>query len=159
VKPSREAIEDFLFQEAALLDEWRLDEWLKLFLPDAVYLIPSLDQPDASPQDSLYLIMDNMIRLGSRVHQLSGRSMWAESPPSRTRRLVANVRILSATQDDVRVGANFAVYRMRHKAVDVYVGRYEHVLARAGDSFMFKERKAILDLESLNPHGKVSILL
>ena len=32
----REEVEDFLYQEAALLDEWRLDEWLALLpqMPD-----------------------------------------------------------------------------------------------------------------------------
>jgi p-cumate 2,3-dioxygenase beta subunit len=156
---SRAAVEDFLFYEASLLDEWRLDEWLKLFRDDASYLIPALDSPDASPQDSLYLVNDNMARLRSRVNQFTGRSMWAENPLSRTRRCVANVRVLSADQAMVRITANFAVYRMRHREVHTYVGRYEHLLEPVAGGFLFRERKSILDLESLNPHGKVSIIL
>src|SRR5262245_8029084 len=36
------AVAQFLYDEAALLDEWRLDEWLALFHPEAArYLIPS----------------------------------------------------------------------------------------------------------------------
>ncbi len=36
------AVAQFLYDEAALLDEWRLDEWLALFDRDtAEYLIPS----------------------------------------------------------------------------------------------------------------------
>ena len=31
---SRAEIEDFLFAEADLLDEWRLPEWLELFTED-----------------------------------------------------------------------------------------------------------------------------
>ena len=32
---SRADYEDFLYREAALLDEWRLEEWLSLFTPDS----------------------------------------------------------------------------------------------------------------------------
>ena len=32
---SRAEVEDFLYHEAALLDEWRLDEWLALLTDDA----------------------------------------------------------------------------------------------------------------------------
>ena len=37
------AVAQFLYDEAALLDEWRLDEWLALCHPQAArYLIPVL---------------------------------------------------------------------------------------------------------------------
>jgi p-cumate 2,3-dioxygenase beta subunit len=152
-------VEDFLFTEARLLDNWKLEEWLKLFLPEATYCVPSLDMPDLSPQDSLYLVMDDMKRLTSRVHQYSGRSMWVENPLSRTRRLISNTQILSSNGPEFEVTANFVVHRMRGGNIDSYIGRYEHVLVRTDAGLRFRARKAILDLESLKPHGKVSILL
>ncbi|MDT7663767.1 MAG: p-cumate 2,3-dioxygenase subunit beta, partial [Pseudonocardiales bacterium] len=33
---ARIEVEDFLYREAALLDEWRLEEWLDLFTLDCV---------------------------------------------------------------------------------------------------------------------------
>ena len=42
-------VEEFLVEEAALLDEWRLDEWLALFTEDATYVVPSTDLPDGDP--------------------------------------------------------------------------------------------------------------
>lgn len=153
------SIELFLFKEAELLDSWQLEEWLKLFRPDATYLVPALDEPNKGPQDSLYLVQDNMVRLGTRVNQMLGRSMWAENPPSRTRRLVSNLQIQSEGKDAIDIIANFAVYRFRHGAMDTYVGRYNHKLVPVGDGFQFAVRKATLDLETLNPHGKVSIIL
>ena len=44
---SRAEIEDFLFHEADLLDNWRLDEWLSLMTEDAAYFVPPNDRPDA----------------------------------------------------------------------------------------------------------------
>ena len=40
---ARTDIEDFLFAEAELLDEWRLPEWLELFTDDAIYYVPAID--------------------------------------------------------------------------------------------------------------------
>ena len=156
---SRIAVEDFLIAETALLDELKLTEWLSLFLPEAQYLIPSLDRPESSPRESLYLVADDIRRLKSRVQQFQGRAMWVENPPSRTRHMLSNVRIVEATPDHIHVSANFVVYRIRGDVVDPYVGHYEHLLVPEDGSFRFKLRKAVLDLEALRPFGKISIIL
>ena len=156
---SRAQIEDFLYHEAALLDAWRLEEWMELLTDDIVYEVPSTDLPDGDPETTLFLIADNALRLRSRVEQLLGKHAWAENPPSRTRRLISNVRISGAEGDTVHITANFVVYRMRYELVDTYVGRYEYTLVRQDGAFKIRKRKAILDLEVLRPHGKVSIIL
>ena len=46
---TRQTIEDFLYEEAALLDEWRLDEWLELLTDDVTYEVPSTDTPEGDP--------------------------------------------------------------------------------------------------------------
>jgi len=155
----RAEVEDFLYAEAALLDEWRLDEWLALFTPDATYDVPSTDEPEGEPGSTLFLISDDAARLRSRVEQLSGKTTWSESPRSRTRRIIGNVRLREVSGDAVSVTSNFAVYRMRSDRVATYVGRYEHGLVRAGDTFRIRRRRAILDLESLRDVGKISFIL
>ena len=156
---SRAQIEDFLYHEAALLDAWRLDEWLTLLTDDIVYEVPSTDIPDGDPQTTLFLVADNALRLRSRVEQLSGKHAWAENPPSRTRRMISNVRILGVEGDTIYITANFVVYRLRYELMDTYVGRYEYTLVQQGGELKIRKRKAILDLEVLRPHGKVSIIL
>jgi p-cumate 2,3-dioxygenase beta subunit len=155
----RQEIEDFLFAEAALLDEWRLQEWLQLLTDDATYYIPPTDLPDADSRNTLFIIADDAARIRSRVKQLLGKSAWAENPPSRTRRIIGNVRILEQQGDMIRVTANFAVYRMRFELVDTYIGRYEYTLVNRNGQLKIRERKAILDLEALRPHGKISFIL
>jgi p-cumate 2,3-dioxygenase beta subunit len=156
---TREQIEDFLYAEAALLDEWRLQEWLELLTEDVTYSVPATDVPDGDAKDTLFLIADDALRVRSRVKQLLGKSAWAENPHSRTRRLISNVRIREANGETVRVTANFIVYRMRLDQVDTYVGRYEYTLVQQEGQLKIRERKAILDLEALRPQGKVSIIL
>lgn len=157
---SRIEVEDFLYEEAALLDEWRLEEWLELLTPDAHCLVPSLDIPgDADPGMVLYLVADDRERIRSRVKQLLGKFARAERPRSRTRRMIGNVQIVARDAAGLRVKANFMVHRARLEKVDTFVGKYEYRLLLHEGRLKIDERKAILDLDSLRPHGALSIIL
>jgi p-cumate 2,3-dioxygenase subunit beta len=154
------AAEHFLYREADLLDEWRLHEWLEFFHPAGHYLVPAPDRPDGDPSRDLFLIQDDRFLLEQRVNSLLTRAAHAEYPHSRTRRLITNVRVRSHSSKSTCVTANFAVFRIRSGTVDTYVGQYRHQLV-ADDQlgFRFITRKAVLDLDVLRPHGKVSIIL
>jgi len=115
--------------------------------------------PDADHRDTLFLIADDRRTLASRVRQLLSGTTWAENPRSRTRRLITNVRLLAVEGGKARVTANFAVWRFQREQSDVYVGQYRHVLVRGPSGLLFRERRAVLDLETLRPHGKLSFIL
>ena len=151
-------VEEFLHAEAALLDEWRLNDWLGLLGPAARYEVPSTTNPDGRPATSLMLISDSRSMIDARVKRLNSRKAHREFPWSRTRRIVGNVRILNAVGDEVHATANFAVYRSR-RTTQVYVGRYLYVLGRVGDGFEIRFRRAELDSETLDDHGTLSIIL
>lgn len=157
--PSRSEVEDLLYSEAALLDEWRLEEWLELLTEDAIYQVPPTDVREGDARNTLFIIADDAMRIRSRVKQLLGKAAWAENPHSRTRRMISNVRVLGAEGENILVSANFAVHRMRYESVDTYIGHYEYKLIRAGKLLKIKERRAILDNEALRPHGKISFIL
>ena len=153
-------VERFIYWEADLLDDWRLDEWLMLFLEDATYEVPATDTPDGNSATHLFIIADTLPVLRGRVERLKSVHAYAESPRARTRRFVSNVRLLSATGDELVAAANFMVARMKHGETDTFIGRYEYTLRRQNDgSFRFRRRRAILDLEALRPAGKISFIL
>lgn len=152
-------IEEFLFHEAALLDDWRLQDWLALLTDDAQYLVPSLDSRHADPRDTLFLIADDRKNLESRVRQLLSGATWSENPRSRTRRLVSNVRVLDSSNDETHATANFAVWRFQMDQTDAYVGRYMLTLVRGPNGPMTRLRRVELDHETLRPHGKLSFIL
>ena len=156
---TRTDVEDFFYHEAALLDEWRLEEWLDLFTIDCVYEIPAPDRPDDDPAMSFSLIHDHRPMLEQRVIRLTKPTAHAEFPHSRTRHLVTNVRILGSQDDELKVAANFAVFRMRNGVEVTYVGRYEYLLTASAEGIKIRHRKVILDQEVLDPHGKISIIL
>ncbi len=122
---TRGEIEDFLYHEAALLDAWRLDEWLALLTADARYLVPSNDRPDADPANTLFTIADDIDRIRGRVTRLKDKSAHAEYPPSRTRRLIGNVRVVERNAKELRVESNFVIHRFRrNESIREYVGHY-----------------------------------
>jgi p-cumate 2,3-dioxygenase beta subunit len=69
-----------------------------------------------------------------RVNSLLTRATQAEYRHSRTRRLIANVRVSQRVSGQLNVGAKFAVYRVRSGVMDTYLGHYWHILVRDADS-------------------------
>ena len=154
----RAVVEEFLYQEAALLDAWRLDEWLALFTADGRYLVPTTDLPDGDPRKDLVFIDDDMVRLRARVERLKSRHGHREYPSSRTRRFISNIRI-NVEDDAIVVTSSFLVYRFRMGESSPYVGWYEHRLKQIDGELKIQHRKAVLDQEALSEHGAVSIIL
>jgi len=157
---TRQEVEDFLFLEAQLLDEWRLDEWQALLDDDASYLVPSNDQPTSEPGTTLFLIADDRTRLDERLLRIKSADCHAEFPHSRTCRMISNVRIDGIDGDLVRVAANFTCHRFRrHGRAYAFIGCYRYILRRGKNSFSIKEKKVILASEELGQLGSVSFVL
>jgi p-cumate 2,3-dioxygenase subunit beta len=155
---TRQQVEDFMYMEAHLLDEWRLAEWFELMTEDARYEVPATDVRGGH-LDTLSIISDDAARLRQRVEQLLGNAMWCENPRSRTHRLIGNVRIRSEENGKLDVIANFVIHRFGNGRSDAFVGKYEYELVRTGDSFRIRRRTVLLDHESLVEHAKISIIL
>ena len=157
---SRADIEDFLFAEADLLDEWRLPEWLELFTDDAIYYVPSTDvAADASPDKSLFYVADDRFRLSERVKRLMKRTAHAEFPHSRTRHLVSNVRIRKRSDDEIEVGSAFITYRTKDSVTDTYFGSNRYRLVADNGTLRIREKRCLLDSDGLRSQGRVSIIL
>jgi p-cumate 2,3-dioxygenase subunit beta len=156
---ARAEVEDFLYREAALLDAWRLDDWLALFTAEASYVIPSNDTPGGDPDRDLMIVDDDRERIAARVERLKSRHAHREYPASRTRHQVTNVIVEASGEAEARVSAAFTVWRFRNDRSDWYVGRYDYVLVRADGGFRIRSKRATLDMTSLVPAGSVSIIL
>ena len=157
---TRAEVEDFFYLEAALLDDWDLDGWMNLLAEDARYLVPPNDVPDGDPDTTLFTFADDIDRIRGRVKRLKSPDAHAEYPPSRTRRLITNVRILEQDENIVVATANFSVHRFRRGGKGgAYVGKYVYRLNVGPDGFRLAERRVILDAEELGALGAVSFIL
>jgi p-cumate 2,3-dioxygenase subunit beta len=157
---TRLEFEDWLFQEAALLDDWRLVEWRELFTDDCRYLVPSMTgDPYASPEQTLYLIADDGHHLTERVKRLGKKTAHAEYPHSITQRVISNVRIVGVEAGEMAVNCNFITHRHSQGITDTYFGRHEYKFVQPAEAVLAREKRSILAIGALRPHGKLSIIL
>ena len=157
---TRAEVEDFLYHEAALLDDWKLNEWQALLTDDAAYYVPPNDQLESDHRTTLFLVADDRERIRQRIIRVQDPNCHAEFPKSRTRRMIGNVRILDVEGDLISVAANFVCYRFRrYERIREYVGSYRYELRRVGDTFRIKERRVLIDAHELGTLGSVSFIL
>ena len=156
-------IEQFLYYEAALLDAWRLDDWLALMDPQARYRVPVPGSQDDDARLTLQVIHDDYQLLAGRVTRLKSKHAHAESPKSHTRRLVTNVRAERTESGELLAFSNFYVLRNRLGALDHFVGSYRHLLVEQGvdaaTPYLIRDRLTRLDHDLVEAGGIVSIIL
>lgn len=165
-------VQQFLYAEAELLDQHRYDEWIELFSEDVHYWAPTRmtrtnrerDREVAALGESAFFEDDRYYLLG-RVRRLTSGVSWSEEPPSRTRRLITNVRITErADSETLDVVSNFYVYRSRlERHQDWFVGERFDVLRPADESatgypYEIADRKIVLEQSTLLAPS-ISILL
>jgi p-cumate 2,3-dioxygenase beta subunit len=160
---TREQIEEFLYHEAELIDDWRLPEWSELYTVDAQYDVTSLDSDDplnSSSRNSLFLLADDKDRLTSRAKRLMKKSAHAEYPHSKVRHIIGNVRVGPDADGEIKVKANFVVYRTKEDKTSQYMGQMHYTLvAHEAGGFRIKRKRCVLDLNSLADQGRLTIIL
>ena len=156
----RAEIEEFLYHEAELLDDWELEQWRDLFTPDCRYLVPATDNPDGDPDRDLALIDDDAEGIRGRVQRL--RSTWAhiENPRSTTTRFVSNVRVRPGTGEEITARCAVQVHRSRLAGTTSYVADVYYVLRRTPEGLRIASKRAVLGHSTLRDVGGVlSIIL
>ena len=151
-------VEQLLYREARLLDDWNLDEWLTLYTEDARYVVPTTDLPEGDPASDLVFIDDDYTRMAARVVRLQSRHAHREYPWSRTRRFIGNVMVTGVGGGEIEATASVVVWRFRAGESSPYVGRYDVRMRRVEGQLMLCHKRAILDLEELSDHGALSII-
>jgi p-cumate 2,3-dioxygenase beta subunit len=155
-------VESFVYQEAALLDAWRLKDWLALFTDDGRYEIAPTGDPEAATlaaSEALFLVADDRARLEQRVIRLLKPSAHAEYPHSRVRHLYSNVRVTAQRGELVEAAVNFVAFRNKRGITATYMGEQLWRLLRHADGFRIQLKRCVLDLDALVPQGKVSLIL
>lgn len=153
-------VEELLYQEADLIDQWKLDEWLGMFTEDARYFVPpsDVDGDTANPETSLFYILDDSVRLRERVVRLKKIGAHSEHPRSKVRHLVTNVRV-RVEGDIIHARSSFIVSRAKDVTHDLFIGHYLHELVDQDGALQIAKKTCVLDMEALRPHARISIIL
>lgn len=110
-------VSQFLAREAKLLDERRFEEWIAMVDDQIVYEV-SHRQAMMEYQDEFtagaFRLRDDMPNLRARVDRLSSGYAWAETPPSRTLRVVGSILVTATDEPDiVESDSALLIYRQR----------------------------------------------
>ena len=155
----RARIEDFLYLEADLLDDWRIEEWFALFAEGATYEVPPTGEAEENdPATSLFYIADDYVRLRERVVRLTKSEAHSEFPRSRQRHMISNVRITGMTGTVADVCCNFVTYRAKRGVVDTYYGKHVYRIDCGSNPFRIRAKRSTLGMDMLYP-GKLTIII
>ena len=157
---SRAEYEDFLFEEAAMLDHRRFDEWFVLFTDDAVYEVPQAGVEDnANSATDLFYIADDHAKLRFRVARMQKTANHSEFPASVCSRSITNVRVTGNDERGVHVECRFITYRSKNEATDLYCGHHQYILRHEEGVLKIASKRTFIDMNSLRQQGKVTIFI
>jgi len=147
-------LEDFLWNEADLLDEHQYEKWLDLFTEDASYWMPirrnvatqEIGTELTTEGADLSWYSDDKATLQQRVTQIRTGQHWADEPRSRVSHFVSNVRVLADDGKEVKVGCRFLFYRNRHSSEEsTFIGKRVDTLRRVDGAWKIARREIYLD--------------
>ena len=148
-------VEQFLFNEANLIDDKDFDDWLDLFTEDALYWVPS-NEADIDPALHVSIVHDTKEELKDRIWRLGSGAAYAQEPASKTMHQLANIQVKKNGENDfITARCHLVIYEYRHNhhllsmdTVMQYPARCEYQLQPVGDSFKIVLRK--IDLIAAN---------
>ena len=142
----------FLYREAELLDRRALTHWLQMLSPEIDYRVPVRTTRSEADGDgfsaSAFFFQEDYGSLSLRISRLESDFAWSENPPTRTRRLVTNIRLSNADDGTSRnVVSNLAVYCFRGESPEprVLTGERQDVLQKIDGDLKLKRRLVLLD--------------
>ena len=157
----KQEVEAFLFREARLLDERKLDEWLDCLAEDLYYYMPirrnikfgDWDLEFSDPESEISYFDEGKDILEGRVRQINTGVHWAEEPVSRFEHVITNVEIVGDEGGLVKANSKFFVYQNRlADEVNHFVGRRYDILRRDEKTdFKIVKRTIILAQNVLLP--------
>ncbi len=152
----RQEVEEFLYDEAELLDERRFKEWLDTLAEDLVYFMPMMynvkfgghaQGEKTRIEKDMSWFNEGKWTLTKRVEQILTGVHWAEEPLSRLCRAVSNVQITdiqtnASGQEEVGVRSRFVTYQNRCEYEEYYfVGKRNDVLRRVDGKWKLARRE------------------
>lgn len=158
----RANVEQFLFFEAELLDDFRLIEWLQLLSPSIDYRIPIRttraqdDLERAFSADSFHMV-EHFGSLEARMKRF-GAGGWSEFPPSRARRHVSNVRVKRLSANRISAKSNLLYFWSRDVDQIVVSAERHDEYEQDNGGLKLSRRIVLLDHTSL-PLPNLSIVL
>jgi benzoate/toluate 1,2-dioxygenase beta subunit len=151
--PLRE-VEQFLFRQAALLDDKQWHGFIELFTEDGVYWMPA--SPEQTTWDGVPSIFGedrNLMRV--RMKRLTHPHAWSQAPLWGTNHIVGNVVIEKEDGDALTVRSRFHMMEFRRDSSRHFAGSYLHHLRRTPAGLRIKLQR----VDMINAQGPYEYVL
>jgi 3-phenylpropionate/cinnamic acid dioxygenase small subunit len=145
----QQRVEQFLFDQAELLDQKDWSRYIDLFASDGVYWMPAT--PDQTEWlDSPSIFAEDRAMMDVRMGRVTHPNAWSQAPQWGTSHLVGNVVIESVDDVKIRVRSRFQMTELRRDALRHFAGTYRHTLERCGDDFRISlQRVDLLNAQAI----------
>ena len=151
-------VEQYLYEEAALLDSAAWQQWLSLFTEDMLYWIPVKWDGMGDPELQVHIVYDDHERLSDRIERLLRSDAYAQIPQSNTCHLISNVRVGEMEGDELQVAYQLQVTEIRRSKTTIYAGLVEQRLRRVNAAWRIRS-KTIKLINSKEYLGNLSFML
>jgi len=140
-------VEQFLFQQAEILDERRWEDWLSIFTDDGIYWMPAAaDQEVGEGQPNIFY--EDHYLMDMRIRRVMHPYAHSQAAGHRTSHVVSNVMIQSESDDEIVATSRFHMVEYRLDDQRYFGGKYTHTLARTDAGLKIKlQRVDIANVE------------
>ena len=157
--PADGEVAQLLYREARLLDECRYDEWLAQFTAQCMLWVPAQPEP-VDPRLATGIYLDDRRRMGDRVAMIRTGHLHAQTPPSRTRRMLTNAEQWLDDQTNCIVArTNLVIWEHRKGQTRAWPGYQVVEVARSMTGSLLIANKIICLLERDAPQGNYAFIL
>lgn len=137
-------IEQFLYDEANLLDNPDLDSWMTLYTEDGTYWMPVIED-QADPINHVSIFYDDRVMMEVRRRNFVHPRAASKDHKVRSSHIIGNVRLQGNNgKGDIVVTSNFQALVFYRNEQRAFGGKYEHHLVVDGDSYKIRHKKVTL---------------
>ncbi|MCZ2496063.1 hypothetical protein GN316_04780 [Xylophilus sp. Kf1] len=147
----------FIGAESDMLDHTEYADWLALWAPDGVYVIP-IDPKETDFENTLNYAYDDQAMREKRVARLVGGEAISSAPVARTVRSVSRFRLLAEDGERVTVRCAQDLREFRKDRFRQHTSDVTYELLRQGDGFRI-QRKIVRLINSTDTLTAVGYIL
>ncbi len=153
MEPGKGELERFVYREARLIDEKRLDEWHELFAEDALYWMP-LERGQTDPHSHTSLYCEDKFLLKVRIERLKNPLSHSQQQPSFCQHVLQRPQVVNrdADSNECSLRTPFVYLETRRDEQFVLGGVAYHDLRREeGDLRIAVKRIELLNRDAALP--------
>jgi|TARA_R110002096_G_scaffold433579_2_gene652560 3-phenylpropionate/cinnamic acid dioxygenase small subunit len=142
--PDLAEMSEFLYDEADLLDQTNLKDWIDLFSEDGTYWMPVV-VGQIDPLNHISIFYDDKAMMQIRRHNLKHANAPSKEIDVRSSHIIGNVRIISFDEENgnCQVKSNFQAV-VYYGTQTMFAGTYTHDLVKSNDKYLIRQKRVDL---------------